>query len=162
LNKHETLCPRHGRRRPAAEYQGKTLRQIKMLASIIKFVAILFLISANGCASQSPASQNNCKILIERSENNGFINIVPCTIKCSSGHKAVLRGGENDLFIVEPGKYSLTATSANPYPAAAKDSDWESGPVEVTVANSQVMKIVVEPKSENSVYVGGWEFQQQP
>ena len=122
----------------------------------------MFLISATGCTSQSPALQNNCKIFIYRPENNGFINIVPCTVKCSSGRKAVLHGGENDIFVLEPGKYSLTVTSANPYPEAKKDTDWESSPVEITVTNAQVMRIVVEPKSEGSAYVGGWVLQQQP
>ena len=94
-------------------------------------------------------------------QHNGDINIYPCTVKMNSGETAVLASGDDALFIVAPGTYYLTAASSNPYPAATKDSDWISSPFEIIVTNSQVMRLVVGPKSKGSAYVGGWEFQLQ-
>jgi hypothetical protein len=136
------------------------VKQIKVPKQVAKLTAILFLTSASGCAD--PPHRSQAEIYIERPENSGDINIYPCTVKISSGQTAVLVGGENGLFIVEAGTYDLTAGSSNPYPMVLKDSDWISDPVEITVTNSQVMRIVVKPKSKGSIYVGGWDLEQQP
>jgi hypothetical protein len=127
----------------------------------MNFFVILSLVVVSGCAGQPQVSQSNCKILIERPENNGSINIVPCIVELSTGQKIILSGGQTNSFSVKPGAYFLTATSLNPYPDATKDSDWESSPVKITVTNLQVMKILAEPKSEGSAYIGGWVLQQQ-
>ncbi len=120
----------------------------------------LCLALAGGCASQPARPQ--AEIFIDRPNNYGDINIYPCTVKISCGQTAVLVGGEDGLFVVEPGTYDLTAASSNPYSATTQDSDWAPHPVEITLTNSQVMRIMVEPKSNGRSYVGGWEFKQQP
>jgi len=135
------------------------VKQIKVPVDIIKLAMMLGFALAGGCAGQPYLSQ--AKIFIERPKDNGDINIYSCTVKMSSGQTAVMAGGEEALFIVGPGTYYLTAGSSNPYPTATRDSDWISDPVEITVTNSQVMRIVVVPKSKGSKYVGGWEFRQQ-
>ncbi len=71
-----------------------------------------------------------------------------------------MAGGEDTLFIVKPGTYYFTVGSSNPYPTTTKNSDWICGPFEITVTNSQVMRIIVTPKSNGSAYTGGWELRQ--
>jgi len=114
---------------------------------------------AGGCAGPPHSSQ--AEIFIERPVNNGDINIYPCAVKMNSGQSAVMVGGENAMFIAEPGTYYLTIASSNPYPTTTRDSDWTSGPFEITLTNSQVMRIFVVPKSKGSAHVGGWELRQQ-
>ena len=72
-----------------------------------------------------------------------------------------MAGGENALFVTAPGTYYLTIASSNPYPAATKDSDWLSGPFEITLTNAQVLRIFVVPKGKGAAHVGGWEIRQQ-
>jgi hypothetical protein len=125
----------------------------------MKLLTLLFsLVLLNGCANQPHVLQNKsaAQILIERPENNGFINIFPCTVKISAGKKIALHGGENESLFVKTGTYFLMASSLNPYPDATKNSDWKSSPLKITVTNSQVIKIIIEPKSEGSTYTGGW------
>lgn len=126
----------------------------------MKLITILFLASAGGCAD--PPRRPQAEIFIERPNNYGDINIYPCTVEISCGQTAVLVGGEDGLFVVEPGTYRLTAASSNPYPTSTKDSDWAPHPVEITITNSQVMRIRVVPKNNGRAYVGGWEFERQP
>jgi hypothetical protein len=133
---------------------------MKAPGNIMKCVMGLCLALAGGCASPPPRPQ--AEIFIERPKNYGDINIYPCTVEISCGQTAVLVGGEDGLFIVEPGTYYLTAASSNPYPTTTKDSDWAPHPVEITITNSQVMRIMVEPKNNGRTYVGGWEFKQKP
>jgi hypothetical protein len=134
------------------------VKQTKVPVNIVILLMMLGFALAGGCASRPHHSQ--AEIFIERPKNNGEINIYPCTVTMNSGQTAVMAGGENALFVVEPGTYYLTAASSNPDPTATRDSDWISSPVEITVTNLQVMRIVVEPKIKGSAYVGGWELRQ--
>jgi hypothetical protein len=136
------------------------VKQIKGPGNVAKCVIAVCLVLVAGCASPPPRPQ--ASIVIERPPNYGDINIYPCTVKISCGQTAVLVGGENGVFVVAPGTYDLTAASSNPYPTTTKDSDWAPHPVEITLTNSQVMRIVVGPKNNGRTYVGGWEFKQQP
>jgi hypothetical protein len=125
----------------------------------MKLLTLLFSsILLDGCANKPHVLQNKsaAQILIERPENNGFINICPCTVKLNVGPKIVLIGRQTNSFSVQPGTYFLKVSSSNPYSDATKDSDWKSNPLKITVTNSQVIKIIVEPKSEGSAYTGGW------
>ncbi len=161
------VCPRNGRglparpthRRPVAEHQGKTVKHPDAPLNIIRLVMMFGFAFAGGCAGQPQRLQ--AEIFIERHQNYGDINIYPCTVKMNSGQTAVLASGDDTLFIVEPGTYYLTAVSSNPYPMATTDPYWTSSPVEITVTNSQVMRLVVEPKRKGSGYVGSWEFRQE-
>jgi hypothetical protein len=134
------------------------VKPIKVPAHVVKLVMLLGLALAGGCAGH-PRPQ--AEIFIERPKNDGVINIYPCMVKINSGQTAVMASGEDALFVVEPGTYYLTAGSSNPFPTATKDSDWISGPVEITLTNSQVMRLMVVPKRKGSAYAGGWEFRQQ-
>ena len=136
------------------------MKQIKVPKQVAKLITILFLASASGCAA--PPRRPQAEIYIERPENNGDINIYPCTVKISCGQTNVLVGGEDGLFVVDPGTYYLTAASSNPYPATTEDSAWAPHPFEITITNSQVMRISVEPKNNGRSYIGGWEFKQHP
>jgi hypothetical protein len=124
----------------------------------MKYLTLFFsLILLNGCAGQHVSQNRSAShILIERPENNGFINIFPCTVKISSGKETVLHGGENESLFVRTGTCFLMASSSNPYPKATNNSDWKSNLLKITVANLQVIKIIVEPNSEGSSYSGGW------
>jgi hypothetical protein len=125
----------------------------------MKFITLISsLILLSGCVHQPqiPQNQSPAKISIERPEDNGFINICPCTVKLNIGQKIVLSGGQTNSFSVKSGTYFLKVSSLNPYPDATKDSDWKSNPLKITITNSQAIKIIVEPKSEGSAYVGGW------
>ncbi len=125
----------------------------------MKAFALLFsLVLMNGCVCQShiPQSQAIAQILIERPEDNGLINIFPCTVELNIGQKIVLNGGQANSFSVKSGTYFLKASSLNPYPHATRDSDWKSDSLKIVVVNSQVIKIIVAPKSEGSSYIGGW------
>jgi len=122
----------------------------------ILFSVVLAILLA-GCATRPHIDeQPTAQILIERPENNGFINIFPCTVKFSSGKAIALRGGENATLFVKAGTYDLIASSPNPYPSATKISDWKPGSLKITITNSEVIRIIVEPKSEGSTYTGGW------
>lgn len=118
---------------------------------------ILFLIVLNGCTIQPRVNGlPNAQIFVERLENNGSVNIVPCVVELSAGKKIVLLGGQKDSFFVKPGIYFLTANSVNPYELSSKSSDWKSNRLKITIANSQIVKIILEPKSKGSTYTGGW------
>jgi len=126
----------------------------------MQWALALCLALANGCAA--PPRPLQAEIFVVRPKDYGDINIYPCTVEISCGQTAVLVGGEDGLFIVAPGTYALTASSSNPYPTTTKDSDWAPHPVEITLTNSQMMRIMVGPKNDGRTYTGGWEFKPQP
>ena len=120
-------------------------------------LSALLVILMSGCITQSNVNKlPNSQILVVRSENNGSINIVPCVVQLNANQKIVLIGGQTNSFSVKLGTYLLTASSANPYPDAMKNSSWEPTSLKITITNSQTIKIVVEPRSEGSAYTGGW------
>ena len=119
--------------------------------------SIILLILLNGCAIQPQIDkQPTAKIFIERPENNGSINIVPCVVELNPNQKIVLSGGQTNSFSVRTGKYFLTASSVNPYEISSKSSEWKSNRLKIVIADSQLVKIILEPKSKDSTYTGGW------
>jgi hypothetical protein len=122
----------------------------------ILFPAVL-LILLNSCAIQPHTDeQPTAQIIIERPENNGSINIVPCIVELNPVHKIVLSSGQTNSFFVKHGTYFLTASSVNPYELSSKKSDWKSNRLKISIGNSQTAKIILEPKSKDSAYTGGW------
>ena len=118
-----------------------------------------FVVLLNSCTFQPNISKlSTSKIFIERPENNGFLNIIPCTIQLDAGSKFILLGGQTNFFWVKPGKHSLIAKSVNPYPDALNDSDWKPASFEITITNFQTTRIILEPKSQGSTYIGGWNL----
>jgi len=119
--------------------------------------SVFFLILLNGCIIQSHSDkQPTAKIFIERPENNGSINIVPCTVKLNTGEEIILSGGQTNSFFVKAGTYFLIASSVNPYELSSKNSAWKSNRLKISIADSQMVKIILEPKSEESTYIGDW------
>ena len=124
---------------------------------ILFSAALVILLSA--CAAQQRTNKKlTAQIVIERPENNGSVNIVPCIVGLNSGQRFVLNGDETNSFLVESGTYFLTASSVSPYETYSKSSDWKSNRLKIAIADSQVVKITLEPKSKDSTYIGGWSL----
>jgi hypothetical protein len=99
-------------------------------------------------------------IVVERPENNGSVNILPCTIAFSSGQKITLSGGETATTSVSAGFLWVEASSVDPYHPETTDlGAWRSRRVEIRLRPGEVLRLSVEPKSRGSTYVGGWSIQ---
>lgn len=121
---------------------------------LILALLVIFMI---GCATQSNISKlPNAQIFVERPENNGSINIVRCLVQLNESQKIILSGGQTNFFSLKPGTYFLTANSVNPYDPSSREMDWNSNQLKIAVTNSQIMKIILEPNSKDSIYIGGW------
>jgi hypothetical protein len=122
----------------------------------ILFSAILLTFLNGGAIQPQIDKQPTAKISIERPENNGSINIVACVVEINPNQKIVLRCGQTNSFSVRTGKYFLKASSSNPYEFSSKGSEWKSDRLKIVIGDSQVVKIILEPKSKGSTYTGGW------
>lgn len=102
-------------------------------------------------------------VVLERPENNGFLNIVRCTITLSSGEKVELSGGESRSVSIPEGHAWLEVSSFDPYcPESRHPKPWRSGRFKIHLKQREVMRLVIKPKSKGSAYVRGWTIERAP
>jgi hypothetical protein len=101
----------------------------------------------------------NSYICIERPENMGLLNIINTKALFSNEQTITLSGGEAACIIVKPGKYSVTITSANPYPAADQGKDdWKSEKTEFNISKDKTVVFKLTPSANDKGYTGKWEL----
>ncbi len=132
-----------------------------MRASGISIILLAFVVGTGGClhpGSGGRSQSARAKIKIERPENNGSVNIVPCTISLSDGQTCILTGGDSTTVLVRCGTFWVAASSLDPY--APSDSGypvaWRSPRVAFHIGPGETVRLSVEPRSKGSTYIGGW------
>jgi len=117
------------------------------------FLVLLLLVS--GC-SHLPADRGVATIEFDRQEDNGSVNVVPCTLVLSDGQTVTLRGGERAVVSVRSGTFHVTAFSVDPYTPHSDERAWRSPRVRFHTASGERLRVFVEPASSGSTYTGGW------
>jgi len=118
----------------------------------------MFLITG-GCSHLRPSKTDAAVIEFERQEDNGFVNVVPCTLVLSDGHKVTLSGGERAAVSVQPGSVWVDAFSHDPYSLGSDARAWRSSRTTLQVEKGQRLQFLVEPTASGSTYTGGWTIQ---
>lgn len=128
-----------------------------MRVSGISILLLVFALAGAGCACTHSLERAPTSVEVERPENNGSVNILPCTIIFSDGQKRILNGGDRVVLPVRPGALWVTAFSPDPYRTDSTDSTaWRSSRFTFRVNPGETLRLSVEPKSKDSAYVGGW------
>jgi hypothetical protein len=122
-----------------------------MKAPVILGVLLLLL---SGCSQLQPGGV--ASIEFERQENNGSVNIVPCTLVLSDHQTITLRGGERAIVSLRPGSFYVTAFSIDPYSRQSDQRAWCSSPVRFQASSGERLRVLVEPAFSGSIYNGGW------
>jgi hypothetical protein len=123
------------------------------------FALLVMFLSGSGCAHMRSAHDPAAVIEFERQENNGSVNIVPCTLVLSDGQRLTLSGGERVAASVAPGNVWIRAFSLDPYNPHSGPAAWHSPRTKFRVGPGGRLRVVVEPKAVGSTYVGGWIVQ---
>jgi hypothetical protein len=116
---------------------------------------VLFLANS-GCTHFQPAHVGATVIEFERQEDNGSVNIVPCTLVLSDHQTIILSGGERAAVSVLPGGFYVTAFSVDPYSPHSDAIAWRSPRTRFQVASGERLRVLVEPTASGSTYTGGW------
>jgi hypothetical protein len=128
--------------------------------SVISVLWLAFVLPGAGCIHTRSRQHDDvapANIQIERPENNGSVNILPCTIIFSDGQRCELLGGDQAVVLVRPGALWVAAYSRDPYrPDSVDSTAWRSLRFRFHVGSGQIFQLSVEPKSKGSAYTGGW------
>ena len=127
-----------------------------MKVSAIFVLLVMFLITG-GCSHLRPSKTDAAVIEFERQEDNGFVNVVPCTLVLSDGHKVTLSGGERAVVSVQPGNLWVTVFSQDPYSPHSSARAWRSSRTALQIERGQKLRVFVEPMAKDSAYIGGWK-----
>jgi hypothetical protein len=137
------------RRRPVSSNVSR------MRASAI-FSFLVMILTGIGCSHLQPTHVKPAVIEFERQEDNGLVNIVPCTLVLSDHQRITLNGGERAAVWVSPGSVYVTASSEDPYSSHSDATAWRSPRTRFRVASDQKVRVLVEPAASGSTYTGGW------
>jgi hypothetical protein len=124
------------------------------MKAFVTFSILLLLLS--GCSHLQPTQRGVVTIGFERQENNGSVNIVPCTLIFSDYQTITLSGGEREVVSVSPGNFYVTAYSIDPYSPHSGARAWRSPRTRFHVASGESLRVFVEPAFSGSTYTGGW------
>ena len=127
----------------------------RMKASVV-FGLLVTFIPASGCSHLQPAHDGVAVVEFERQEDNGSVNILPCTVTLSDRQKVTLIGGERAVVSVSPGSFCVTASSADPYSPNSRATAWRSPRTRFQVSVGERLQVQVEPTATGSTYSGGW------
>jgi hypothetical protein len=125
-----------------------------MKASVV--FGILVILSCSGCIHLRRAPEGMAVIEVERQEDNGFVNIVPCTLILSDHQQRTLSGGEQTVVSVPSGVFYVEAFSIDPYSPGSDTKAWRSPRTRFHAAHGERLRISVEPAASGSTYTGGW------
>ena len=120
------------------------------------FALLVMSLSGSGCAHLRSVDDPIAVIEFERPENNGSMNIVPCTLVLSDRQRLTLSGGERAEVSVSPGNFRDRAFSLDPYTPHSCPAAWRSPRARFHVGRGERFRVVVEPAAVDSTYVGGW------
>jgi hypothetical protein len=144
-----------GRQRRAAP-EPLELAACRMKRCFISVLLLTLTVMGLGC-THTHSSSRSATVAIERPENNGSINLLPCTLSFSSGQTITLSGGETASVSVPAGPIWVQASSTDLYhPEDADPKAWRSGRVKICLQPGGTARLSVEPSSKGSTYVGGW------
>ena len=124
------------------------------MRAFVTFGIVLMFVS--GCSHFQPAQRGVATIEFERQEDNGSVNIVPCTLVLSDHQKITLRGGERAVVSVRPGTLYVTAFSIDPYSPHSSGRAWRSPRMKFQAVSGESLRVIVEPASSGSKYTDGW------
>jgi hypothetical protein len=125
--------------------------------ALVTFGILSFLVT--GCSHLQPAHDGVATIEFERREDNGSVNIVPCTLVFSDHQSITLSGGERAIVSVSAGSFYVTAFSIDPYSPHSDERAWRSPRTRFHVESGERLRVLVEPASSDSTYTGGWMIQ---
>lgn len=122
------------------------------------FKLLLLFLAGSGCSHFQPTHVEPAVIEFERQEDNGLVNIVPCTLVLSDHQRITLNGGERADVSISPGIVYVTAFSEDPYSPHSDATAWRSRRKEFRVGSDDRIRVLVEPAASGSTYTGGWIF----
>lgn len=120
----------------------------------VTFTMLLLFVSA--CSYLQHVQQNAATIEFERQEDNGSVNILPCTLVVSDHQRVTLIGGQHATVSVSPGKVWIEAFSPDPYSPHFSAKAWRSTRISFQVGRGERVRFSVEPEAAGSTYIGGW------
>lgn len=136
---------------------GQTQSSTKMYKDYGPFFALLVMfLSGSGCAHTRSAEAPFAVIEFERPENNGSVNIFPCTLVLSDGQRLTLSGGDRAAVSVPTGNFRIRAFSLDPYHPHSDPAAWSSPRMRFHAGRGDRLRFVVEPTALDSTYIGGW------
>lgn len=124
-----------------------------MRESVIFGISMLIV---SGCSCLPPIRQGVATLEFERQEDNGSVNIVPCTLVLSDHQRATLVGGQHATVAVTPGNFWVEAFSPDSYSSHYNAETWRSARVRFRVESGERIRFSIAPKAEGSTYSGGW------
>jgi len=124
------------------------------MKALVTLGVLLLLVS--GCSHLRPVHDGVATIEFERQEDNGLVNIVPCTLVLSDHQTITLGGGERASLSVSAGSFHITAFSIDPYSPHFDERAWRSPRTTFQLASGETLRVFVEPASSGSTYNGGW------
>jgi hypothetical protein len=130
-----------------------------MRASII-FTILLPIVS--GCSHLQPVHQDAATIEFDRPENNGSVNILPCTLVLSDQQRVTLIGGQHATVSISPSKLWVEAFSPDPYSPDSSSTAWHSSRIRFHLGSGERVRFSIEPRAEGSTYIGGWTIHHAP
>ena len=125
----------------------------RMSASVI-FTVLLVVVS--GCSHLQPVHQDAATIEFDRPEDNGSVNILPCTLVISDRQRVTLIGGQHATVAIPPGKLWVEAFSSDPYSLHSSAEAWRSTRITFHIGSGERIQFCIEPRAEGSTYIGGW------
>lgn len=121
----------------------------------------VFWVLCSGCASSpaKPERPANTNIEITRPTIQAkMIAVTDVTIRSGRVPLLALKDGDTRFGNLEPGKYVLTAVSADPYRMSDyADATWQSRPFELVIEKDKFYRLEIGPAAGQ-----GWEIRQIP
>jgi hypothetical protein len=124
------------------------------MKSYIASGALLLLLC--GCAHVDPAQRGVATIEFDRTDDNGPLNNVACTLVLSDNQRIILVNGEQAVATVAPGSFYVLAFSNDPNVPQSDERVWRLPRVTFKVASGERLHIIVEPASSGPTHAGGW------
>ena len=133
----------------------------RMKTGVVSVLPVILACVCLGCShtvTKHRSSAATATVVVERPENEGSVNIVRCTVVFSTGHRIELGGGENTTVTVPAGSVWVEASSIHPYRYSEPPNPraWLSRRMNMRLRPGEVVRLLVEPRSRGSTYIGGW------
>jgi hypothetical protein len=128
-------------------------------------VLIITLLAGTQDLAQVPSPMKDtgltCHVIFWRSGQNGRVNEATTTIIINGQPMLILTGGQASGIYHEPGSFSYSAESENPFKGLnEKKNKWKSPIYPLTVSQGETILLEVYPYAQHGSFMGPWRIRQ--